>query len=161
MIQQECIDELVDMVGVGECVVVIIVQVMNGELNFYEVLIVCVGLLVGFFELVVDQVLDSCIILIFGGCMLIVMMKVQGVYMVLVLGGFMVFIGLVLIVLGFDEYCVNMFLVDQGVLIGYVVLLVLGCEVKVDVLNDIVVVKGLMFVDVLVVGDGVNDLGML
>lgn len=70
-----------------------------------------------------------------GGKILFVMMKVNSVYVVLVFGGFMVFIVKVVEVLGFDENCVNIFLVENGKLIGKVVCLIFGCEVKVEVLE--------------------------
>lgn len=67
MIQQECIDELVDVVGVGDYVKVIIVCVMNGEFDFEGVLIEWVGLFKDFDESVIQIVIDMCIIFMFGG----------------------------------------------------------------------------------------------
>ena len=161
MIQQECIDELADMAGVGERVAAITAQAMNGELNFHEALIARVGLLAGLSESVVDQVLDSRITLTPGGRTLIATMKAQGAYTALVSGGFTVFTGPVSTALGFDEHRANTLLADQGVLTGHVALPVLGREAKVDALNDIAAAKGLTPADVLAVGDGANDLGML
>lgn len=47
MIEQECIDELADMAGVGPRVAAITTRAMNGELNFHEALIERVSLLAG------------------------------------------------------------------------------------------------------------------
>ena len=66
MIQQECIDELAAVAGVGKRVAAITAKAMNGELNFHEALIARVGLLAGLPETAVDEVLDSRITLMPG-----------------------------------------------------------------------------------------------
>lgn len=87
-------------------------------------------------------------------------MKVNGGYVVLVFGGFIVFIVYVVVLYGFDENCVNILLIDGGKFIGDVGCLIFGCEVKVEVLNEIIICFGFIVEDVMVVGDGVNDFGM-
>jgi len=57
MIQQECIDELADMAGVGAHVAGITARAMNGELDFESALNERVGLLKGLPVTVIDQVL--------------------------------------------------------------------------------------------------------
>ncbi|SMO68443.1 phosphoserine phosphatase SerB [Paracoccus laeviglucosivorans] len=161
MINQECIDELADFAGVGERVAAITAQAMNGELNFHEALVARVGLLSGLAESVIEQVLDSRITLAAGGRQLVATMRAQGGYAALVSGGFTVFTGPVSTALGFDEHRANTLLADQGVLTGHVALPVLGREAKVDALNEISAARGLTPADVLAVGDGANDLGML
>ena len=71
MIEQECIDELADMAGVGPRVAAITTRAMNGELNFHEALIERVSLLAGLNELVIQQVLDERITIAPGGRTLI------------------------------------------------------------------------------------------
>ncbi len=161
MIEQECIDELADFAGVGERVAAITAQAMNGELNFHEALIARVSLLAGLPETAIDEVLDRRITLAPGGRQLVATMHAQGAYSALVSGGFTVFTGPVATALGFDEHRANTLLADNDVLTGHVSLPVLGREAKVEALQDITAARGLTAADVIAVGDGANDLGML
>lgn len=161
MIEQECIDELADFAGVGERVAAITAQAMNGELNFHEALIARVSLLAGLPETAIDEVLDRRITLAPGGRQLVATMHAQGAYSALVSGGFTVFTGPVATALGFDEHRANTLLADNDVLTGHVSLPVLGREAKVEALQDIAAARGLTAADVIAVGDGANDLGML
>ena len=161
MIQQECIDELAAVAGVGKRVAAITAKAMNGELNFHEALIARVGLLAGLPETAVDEVLDSRITLMPGARQLVATMRAQGAYTALVSGGFTVFTGPVATALGFDEHRANKLLADNDVLTGHVALPVLGREAKVEALIEITAARGLTPADVMAVGDGANDLGML
>jgi phosphoserine phosphatase len=80
MIEQECIDELADMAGVGPRVAEITARAMNGELNFHEALIERVGLLAGLDERMIQQVLDERITMAPGGQALVATMRAQGAY---------------------------------------------------------------------------------
>jgi phosphoserine phosphatase len=161
MIDQECIDELAAEAGVGERVASITARAMNGELNFHEALIERVGLLAGLPESTIQTVLDSRITLASGGAELVATMRKHGAYAALVSGGFTSFTGPIARQLGFDENRANTLLSEAGVLTGHVTLPVLGREAKVEALNEIVAARGLTPADVIAVGDGANDLGML
>jgi len=63
--------------------------------------------------------------------------------------------------LGFHEHRANVLLTDGATLSGQVALPILGREAKVEALQDITARLGLAPQDVLAVGDGANDLGML
>ncbi|TRW98713.1 phosphoserine phosphatase SerB [Paracoccus sp. M683] len=161
MIDQECIDELAAEAGVGERVAAITARAMNGELNFHEALIERVGLLAGLPETVIGKVLAERITLASGGPELVATMRAHGAYAALVSGGFTDFTGPIARKLGFDEDRANTLLADGGVLTGHVTLPVLGREAKVEALNEITERLGLTPADVIAVGDGANDLGML
>ncbi len=161
MIQQECIDELADAAGVGDRVKQITARAMNGELDFEGALRERVGLLKDLDEAVIGEVLESRISLMPGGPALLATMKAQGAHAALVSGGFTAFTGRVAALLGFDENRANTLEVAGGRLTGRVVPPILGQQAKVDALEEITVRLGLSEADVLAVGDGANDLGML
>ncbi|MGJ8626795.1 MAG: phosphoserine phosphatase SerB [Sulfitobacter sp.] len=161
MIQQECIDELADEAGVGARVKDITARAMNGELDFDGALRERVGLLAGLDVGVIDKVLAERITYMPGGRTLLATMKARGGYAALVSGGFTAFTAQVAAQLGFDENRANTLLVSAGVLTGEVGMPILGKQAKVDALEEITARLGLLEKDVIAVGDGANDLGML
>ncbi|MES0828333.1 phosphoserine phosphatase SerB [Ruegeria sp. SCP11] len=161
MIQQECIDELADEAGVGDRVKDITARAMNGELDFEGALIERVGLLKDLAEAVIDKVLEERITLMPGGRELVATMRMNGGYAALVSGGFTAFTAKVADELGFDENRANTLLAENGKLTGDVQRPILGKQAKVDALEQITKRLGLSEQDVVAVGDGANDLGML
>jgi phosphoserine phosphatase len=161
MIQQECIDELAAVAGVGERVARITARAMNGELDFEAALRERVGLLAGLDEAVIQQVLDTRITLMPGGPALVATMKANGAYTVLVSGGFVDFTQPIAARLGFDENRANTLLRDGGKLTGEPATPILGREAKVQALKEISARLGLSLDQTMAVGDGANDLGML
>lgn len=161
MIQQECIDELAEVAGVGARVKEITARAMNGELDFEGALTERVGLLKGLDEGVIQQVLDQRITLMPGGKALLATMKANGGYAALVSGGFTAFTASVAATLGFDENRANTLLVADGKLTGEAGRPILGKQAKVEALEQITKRLGIAEADVIAVGDGANDLGML
>ena len=161
MIQQECIDELADEAGVGERVKDITAKAMNGELDFEGALDERVGLLKGLPETVIGKVLAERITYMPGGKELLATMKADGAYAALVSGGFTAFTASVAKSLGFDENRANTLLVEDGKLTGKAGRPILGKQAKVDALEEITKRLGLSEDEVMAVGDGANDLGML
>ncbi len=161
MIQQECIDELADEAGVGDRVKDITARAMNGELDFNAALTERVGLLKGLPLSTIDKVLKERITLMPGGPVLLATMKAHGAYAALVSGGFTAFTSAIAGRLGFDENRANTLCSQDGVLTGAPGLPILGQQAKVDALQEITARLGLSQRDVIAVGDGANDLGML
>ncbi|WP_323007109.1 phosphoserine phosphatase SerB [Pseudorhodobacter sp.] len=161
MIQQECIDELAAEAGVGKQVAGITTRAMNGELDFNDALRERVALLKGLPATVIGQVLKTRITLMPGGPALLATMKANGAYAALVSGGFTDFTRHIAAQLGFDENRANTLHIDNGQLTGTVAEPILGREAKVQALNDIAAQMGIAPSDVIAVGDGANDLGML
>ena len=161
MIQQECIDELADMAGVGPYVASITARAMNGELDFEAALRERVGLLTGLPVAVIEDVLRDRVTLMPGATALLATMKANGAYAALVSGGFTAFTARIAALLGFDENRANTLLVEGGLLSGQVSDPILGKAAKVQALQDITARLGIAVDAALAVGDGANDLGML
>ena len=161
MIQQECIDELAAEAGVGDSVRAITKRAMNGELDFEGALVERVKLLKGLPETTIGKVLSDRITLMPGGATRVATMKAHGAYAALVSGGFVSFTTDVAGKLGFDEHRANTLLADDGVLMGDVARPILGRDAKVVALEEITQRLGLEAGDVLAIGDGANDLGMI
>ncbi|WP_375554438.1 phosphoserine phosphatase SerB [Roseovarius mucosus] len=161
MIRQECIDELAEVAGVGAHVRAITARAMNGELDFEGALIERVALLKDLPEAVIATVLANRITYMPGGSALVATMRANGAYCALVSGGFTAFTQSVAAHLGFDENRANTLLVAKDRLIGDVARPILGRAAKVQALEEISARLGISETDVLAVGDGANDLGML
>jgi len=147
--------------GVGARVKEIPARAMNGELDFEGALLERVGLLAGLPDSVIDEVIATRISFMPGGHDLLGTMKANGAYCALVSGGFTAFVGYVVEALGFHERRVNTLLVTDGYLSGDVARPILGREAKVQALLEISDRLGLGHADVLAVGAGANDIGML
>lgn len=161
MIQQECIDELADVAGVGAQVSAITARAMNGELDFEGALTERLGLLRGLPESVIGRVIAERITFMPGGHDLLRTMKANGAYCALVSGGFTAFTGYVAETLGFDENRANVLGIEDGKLTGVPVWPILGREAKVQAFLEISERLKLAHSEVMAVGDGANDLGML
>ncbi|PVA06242.1 phosphoserine phosphatase SerB [Thalassorhabdomicrobium marinisediminis] len=161
MIRQECIDELADEAGVGARVAEITARAMNGELDFEAALIERVGLLRGLEEAVIGKVLSERITPMPGGAELVATMKAHGGHATLVSGGFTAFTEVIAARLGFDEHRANTLVAADGRLTGEAGRPILGQAAKVQALEEITARLGITPADVIAVGDGANDLGML
>ncbi len=161
MIGQECVDELAAEAGVGAAVAAITRRAMHGELDFEGALTERVGLLRGLPEATIATVLDRRITPMPGAATLVATMKAHGAHTVLVSGGFTAFSGAIAERLGFDEHRANTLLAENGSLTGEVAHPILGRDAKVHALEEISARLGLDEADVLAIGDGANDLGMI
>ena len=161
MIRQECIDELAAEAGVGAHVAAVTARAMNGELPFEGALRERVALLKGLPEAVVERVFMNRITMMPGGKTLVATMKRHGARAALVSGGFTAFTARVADALAFDEHRANTLQVANGHLTGTVAEPILGRAAKVQALEEITARMGVTPADVIAVGDGANDLGML
>lgn len=161
MIEQECIDELADEVGIKEHVAAITARSMNGEIAFEPALRERVALLKGLDASVINRIIDSRLTLASGGRELVATMRAKGAYTVLVSGGFDVFTSRIAAMLGFDENHANRLIEVDGRLTGEVVEPILGRAAKAEALLDISTRFGLSPADAIAVGDGANDLDMI
>ena len=161
LIHQECIDELAAEAGFGAMVAQVTAKAMNGEIAFETAMHERVAVLKDLPISVITKVLSERITYMPGGKTLVSTMKSNGAYAALVSGGFTEFTGPVANTLGFDENRANVLLRDGDVLSGKVAEPILGQEAKVEALQQIVQANNWSTDDVIAVGDGANDLGML
>jgi len=161
MIEQECIDELADFVGLKDEVSAITARAMRGEIAFEPALRERVALLKGLPLSTVGAILASRITLMPGGRELIATMKAHGAYTALVSGGFTAFTSKIGALLGFDEDHANILELDGDRLAGTVREPILGKEAKLARLVELREARGLVRAATMAVGDGANDLAML
>ncbi len=161
MIEQECIDELGAVAGVGEEIAGITRRAMRGELDFAAALRARVSLLKGLNASVIEEVLDKRITYMPGGKTLIATMKKHGAYTALVSGGFVQFTSRVAAHLAFDVNAANTLIIKNGRLTGEVAEPILGQAAKVEALQNLATSRSLIAHDAIAVGDGANDVAML
>ena len=161
MIEQECIDELADYVGLKAHVAAITERAMLGEVAFEPALRERVALLGGLPVAVVDEVIAKRITLTPGGRTLVATMRRNGAHTCLVSGGFTLFTSAIAGMIGFDENRGNTLEVRDGKLTGRVAEPVLGREAKLATLITLRDRLGLKREDTLAAGDGANDLAMI
>ena len=161
MIEQECIDELADFVGLKREVAAITERAMRGEIAFEPALRERVALLKNLPVRVVDEIIAERITLTPGGRALVQTMRAHGAYAGLVSGGFTLFTGPIAEKIGFDEHRANHLVIENERLAGRVEEPILGREAKLATLVELRERLGLLHAETLAVGDGANDLAML
>jgi phosphoserine phosphatase len=161
MIEQECIDELADFVGLKAEVAAITERAMRGEIAFEPALRERVALLKNLPVGVVDEIIAQRIRLTPGGRTLVQTMRAHGAYAGLVSGGFTLFSGPIAHKIGFDEHRANRLVIEYDRLAGCVEEPILGREAKLATLIELRERLGLSHAETLAVGDGANDLAML
>jgi phosphoserine phosphatase len=161
MIDQECIDELADEVGLKEHVAAITARSMNGEIAFEPALRERVGLLKDLNVSVIDSIIATRLTLASGGRELVQTMKANGAWTALVSGGFTAFTARIAEKIGFQENRANQLLESDGKLTGKVQEPILGREAKAQALIEISTRLGVTPAAAIAVGDGANDLDMI
>ena len=161
MIQQECIDELADYVGLKAHVAAITERAMRGDIAFEPALRERVALLRGLPISVVDDVVRHRIRLTPGGRTLVATMRAHGAHTCLVSGGFTLFAERIAAMIGFNEVHANALKLDGERLAGTVAEPIFGRAAKRATLLGLRTRLGLDRSETLVAGDGANDLDMI
>ncbi len=160
-IHQECIDELGKMAGAGDQIAAITERAMRGEFNFEQALRERVAFMRGLDAGAIDTVKKDHITFTEGGRDLVQGMRTAGAYTALVSGGFTHFTEFVAGECGFHENRANRLIIENGTLTGKVEEPALGMDAKVSALHELCTRLEITPDDVLAVGDGANDVGML
>jgi phosphoserine phosphatase len=161
IIEQECIDELADMVGLKAEVAAVTEKAMRGELNFEAALMHRVSLLKGLEAAAIDSVIRNRITLMPGAIELVATMRANGAFTALVSGGFTAFTSHIASEVGFDTDQANHLEIEEGRLAGTVRSPILGREAKLIALQRFQEARQLAQSDTMAVGDGANDLAMI
>jgi len=161
IINQECIDELAEVIGIGPQIREITATVIRGDISFPEALRTRIGLMKGMDIKTLESVYEQRITLKPGARTLVQTMRHHGAYCILVSGGFTYFTSRIAARLGFHHHQGNELIFDQGKLTGEVQDQILGRSAKLDTLMTLCEEKGLPPSYVLAVGDGANDMKMI
>ena len=161
IIHQECIDELGIAAGAGERIMDVTRRAMLGELDFVEALEERVAFMAGLPETAIADVIADRITFVGGGRALVETMKSNGAFCALISGGFTQFTSHVANKCGFHMHQANRLIIEGGMLTGQVAKPALGGAAKIDALNALVIEHGVATADVVSVGDGANDIGMI
>jgi len=160
IIEQECLDELADHIGLRDRISEITARAMRGEIAFEEALKERVGLLKGLNADVLEKLYDR-ITLVPGARELVATMRANGAYCALVSGGFTFFTERIAARLGFHTHQANTLDIVDGRLTGTVSPPILGREAKLAALERLRRELNLQPEETLAVGDGANDLDMI
>jgi phosphoserine phosphatase len=161
MIEQECIDELAEILGIREHVAKITARAMRGEIEFLPALRERVALLAGLRVEAIDKTLAERITFTPGGAALVRTMRAHGSFTALVSNGFTRFTAPIAERLGFDMNEANRLGIVDGKLSGAIEEPARGEGAKRDTLIRLRRKLGLTASETLAVGDGANDLAML
>ncbi len=161
IIQQECIDEMADVLGIKPRIAAITERAMRGELDFEAALTERLGLLAGLDEAALERVWRERIREMPGARTLVATMKKHAAFTALVSGGFTFFTSRVAASVGFDLNRANTLGIENGRLTGRVVGRILGRDAKRAALEEFRDKHGLRPTQTMAVGDGANDLEMI
>jgi phosphoserine phosphatase len=160
IIEQECLDELADAVGLKAETAAITERAMRGELDFAAALKERVANLRNL-PLSALENTKARITFMPGGRQLVQTMRAHGAQCHLVSGGFRFFTSYVAGVVGFNSEHGNRLLVANDKLTGAVAEPILDKHAKLALLNKFTTELSLTVPETMAVGDGANDLPML
>lgn len=161
IINQECIDEIADVLGIKPQIAEITERAMNGELDFKDALRERVSLLKGVSEEELLQVYNDKITIQNGAKTLVQTMAENGARCVLVSGGFTFFTSRIKQACGFHEEEANILEFEAGKLSGKVREPILDSEAKLNAIKFHCEDLGILPFMSCAIGDGANDLKMI
>nr|MDO8080004.1 phosphoserine phosphatase SerB [Candidatus Freyarchaeota archaeon] len=160
LVDEETIDEIAKIAGVGEQVRKITARAMNGEIDFVEAVRERVKLLKGLDVEHLEEIARN-MHLTPGAEELTRSLKSMGYKIALISGGFTYFTDRLKEKLGLDYAFGNKLIIKNGVLTGEVEEPIIDGEKKADIIHWISEIEGISKDEVVAVGDGANDQFML
>lgn len=161
LITIECIDEIADFVGKKAEVAAVTAAAMRGEIDWPTSLRQRVAVLAGLDAKVLQTVYDERLQLTPGAETLVAAAKSAGVYTLLVSGGFTFFTERLQARLKLDAAFSNTLEVIDGRLTGRVVGPLCDAQAKAQHVRDAAAHLGAARAQIIVIGDGANDLPMM
>lgn len=161
LITIECIDEIADMQGLKPQVSSITEAAMRGEIDFAESLSRRVSLLKGLDQSALQRVYDERLQLSPGAETLLAAVRAAGIKTLLVSGGFTFFTERLKLRLSLDYTAASTLEIVDGKLTGRVLGDIVDAQGKADWLNRVRSELNLAPTQVIVMGDGANDLKMM
>ncbi|WP_041191885.1 phosphoserine phosphatase SerB [Candidatus Vesicomyidisocius calyptogenae] len=161
LINIECIDEIADFANIKREVGVITELTMQGKLDFGSSLFKRVSLLKGLSVDVLDKVYTQRLSVSPGGRSLISFFKTKFIKTAIVSGGFTYFTNRLVKDLALDYACANVLSIENNQLTGVTEGLMINAQAKSDFVKALCDKQGWSYSQVIVVGDGVNDLDMM
>lgn len=161
LITIECIDEIADFVGKKSEVAAVTASAMRGEIDWPESLRQRVALLEGLPESALQRVYFERLALSPGADTLIAAAKKSGIKTLLVSGGFTFFTERLKTRLGLDFAFSNTLDIVDGKLTGRVTGAVCDATAKAHHVRETAAMLGLRREQIIVIGDGANDLQMM
>jgi phosphoserine phosphatase len=160
LIQNEVIDELARVAGVGAEVTALTEAAMAGEMSFQESFLQRVGMLKGLSTEVFPAVAES-LTITDGAQRLISTLKRYGYKIAILSGGFTYFAEYLQDHFEIDYIYANELEIEDGKLTGNVVGDIVDENMKATLLQTIAATESISLEQVIAVGDGANDLPML
>jgi phosphoserine phosphatase len=160
VIDNEMLNEMADLVGIGDRVAEVTRRAMNGELDFAASLRARVALFKDQSTRILSDAADR-IRFMPGARTLVATMRKHGARTVLVSGGFYIFSRPVRDTLGFDRDYANELAIEDERILGAVGEPILDSAAKRAHLLECAAEFGVARAGILAVGDGANDLPML
>ena len=157
----ESIDEIADMQNIRPEVSAITQQTMRGEISFEESLTRRTWLLRGVHQDALQKVYDERVRLSPGAGKMLQQAKRCGIKTMVLSGGFTFFTERIKEKLGLDFAAANVLEMENNKLTGKVVGEIIGKQGKAQVLKQVRDSLGLKREQVIAIGDGANDLGMM
>jgi phosphoserine phosphatase len=161
IINQECLDELADYIGIKDKIAAITERAMNGEIDFKDALRERITMLKDLPEKALQETYDNKITLMSGARELVNTMKANGARTVLVSGGFTFFTERVANSVGFAFNEANILEIENSKLTGRAREPILNSVAKLNALHFHADELCINLRDTIAVGDGANDLPML
>ena len=160
LIQEEVIDEMAEIAGVGAHVKDVTAKAMNGEIDFIQAIQERIRLLKGITEIQLESIFNS-VHFTPGAEDLIATLHFMGYKVAVISGGFSFFTDYLKKRLNIDYVFANELEIKDGIVTGEIKGRIIDAQSKADILYEIAQRENISLDQIVAVGDGANDRFML